>query len=265
MNEPGGLEPAEALDVVARRARFIECLLDGPKYNRDIRDALDVSRSTAYKAVRELESLDMASRCDDGYELTNLGRLLYAEYERALDRIEEVCRPGHLLSILPTDTDISFGVLDGASVFFAHRHAPNRPVREIESVVEAATAVRGTGPVVLPRYVELFHEQILAGELDAELVVERQVLQYLVSDYAQDYEEAIERENFAVSVTDGELPYALLVVDEPTPQVGIIVYDQQGELRGFIRNDSAAAHQWGCERWEEARNVATPVTSETFD
>ena len=206
MSEPGGLDPAEALDVVARRARFIDCLRDGPKYNRDIRDALDVSRSTAYKAVRELESLDMASRCDQGYELTNLGRLLHAEYERALDRIGEVCRPGHLLSVLPADTDVPFAVLDGASVFFAERHAPNRPVREIESLVEAATVLRGTGPVVLPRYVELFHEQILADELDAELVFERQAVEYLVSDYTEDYGEAVERENLAVSVTDEELP-----------------------------------------------------------
>lgn len=265
MADRGGMRPEEALDAVARRAKFIECLLDGPKYNRDIRDQLDVSRSTAYKAVTELESLDMASRCDEGYELTVLGRLLFAEYQRALDRVEEVCRPGHLLSILPADTDISFPVLDGAQVFFARRHAPNRPVREIETLVREASVLRGTGPVVLPRYVELFHDQVVDGELDVELIFERQAFDYLVTDYADDYAEAFRSDHLSVWVTEAELPFALLVVDEPEPQVGITIYDRHGELRGFVRNDGEAAHAWGETQWERYRADATRVTNERFD
>lgn len=257
-----GIDGDEASDAVSRRAEIIECLMDGPTYNRDIRDRLDVSRSTVYKAIRELEELDLAQRGSKGYELTIVGRLLFEEYRRYQSRVEDVCRSGTLLSVLPTNTDIPIEVLDGADVYVSERHAPNRPVRVIEEIIRDATVSKGTGPIVLPRYVELFHDAIVAGDLEAELVFERSVHEYLASDYTDSYSEALGTENLSVWVTpDDEHPYGLLIVEEPSPRIGLIVYDRDGGLKGIIVNDTEPACDWGYETWKRSRDRGAHTTT----
>ncbi|MDG5778923.1 hypothetical protein VB773_22275 [Haloarculaceae archaeon H-GB2-1] len=257
MTGSGELDVETALDVVSRRAAVIECLKDGPKYNRDVRDELDVSRSTVYKAVSELESLELVRRGNDGHELTVPGRLLFEEYRKFRDRLEVVARPSHVLAVLPADASVPYVLLDGAEVYSSDRHAPHRPVHEIERVVTEAAVVEGTGPVVLPSYVTLFAEQVVADELEAELVFERPAFDHLVSDYGDEYGEAFSSENLTLWTTDAELPYGLLVVTDPSPKVGVIVYDRGGELKGFVLNDSASAYEWGHAEWTRCRAAAT--------
>lgn len=256
MSTDGRLDADDAFEAVSRRASVIECLMDGPKYNRDLRDELDVSRSTAYKAVSELEELAIARRCDNGYELTLLGRLLFEQYREFHDRFAAICRPGELLAVLPREADIPFDVLDGAESHASERHAPNRPVREIERVVEDASVVKGTGPVVLPRYVELFSEQVVSESLDAELVFEQPVFEHLTTDYEADFSEAASSEHLSVWVTDSELPFGLLVVEAPTKKAGVIVYDSTGDIKGFVVNDTDRAYDWALGQWEQYREHA---------
>ncbi|ADQ68939.1 Sugar-specific transcriptional regulator TrmB [Halogeometricum borinquense DSM 11551] len=254
------LDPDDVVDAVSRRAEIMQRLLDGPQYNRDIRESVGVSRSTAYKAISELEEMGLARRGSEGYELTATGRLLFEEYRRFRNRVEAVCHPAQLLSILPADIDINFEVLEGAEVSFAERYAPNRPVTEIADVIRDADVLRGTGPVVLPSYVELFHDQFVAGELEAELVFERAAFDHLSTDYADEFSEAVESGALEVRVTDEELPFGLLMIEKPTQKVGVIVYDRGGELRGFILNDSENAVEWGEKKWERYREAAAPLT-----
>jgi len=265
MNPDPGLDADEAIDAVSRRSSVIECLLDGPKYNRDVRDELDISRSTAYKAVSELEELDIARRCDEGYELTVLGRLLFEQYQQFHDRIADVCQTGSLLAVLPRETDVPFAFLEGANVYISEPHAPNRPVHQIERVIDEASSVKGTGPVVLPRYVELFSEQIVADELEAELVYARPVFEHLMAEYEEAFREAFESDNLAVRVTDEDLPYALLVVEAPTRKAGIVVYDDTGNIQGVVVNDTEQSFVWARDRWEQYRDDASTPSAESFD
>lgn len=262
MVEDTGTDTDEAVDIVSRRASVIDCLIDGPKYNRDIRDALEVSRSTAYKATSELETLQLVRRGDDGHELTVFGQLLYDEYRRFRDRVDDVCRAGGLLAVLPPDVKIPFDVVEDAEISLSKRHAPNEPVREIERLVEAASSVKGTAPVVLPRYVELFSRQVMSGELEAELVWERPVFEYLITDYEEDFTAALEKDDLRGWVTDAELPYGLLVVEEPTQEIAVVVYDDTGDIEGVLINHSDRAYAWGRDRWDEYLSSATRPVSD---
>jgi len=265
MAEDMALDTDRVLDAISRREAVIECLTAGPKHNRDIRDEIGVSRSTVYKALTELEELDVVRRGDDGHELTELGRLLFERYRSFHSEFEDICASGRLLAMLPEGADLPFMFLSGAEVVVSKRHAPNSPVQAVERIVEEASMVKGTGPVVLPRYVEVFAGQLITDKLEAALVYEKPAFQHLLDAYAEEFEPTLESENLEAWVTERELPFALLVTDEATQKVAVVVYDDGGEIRGLITNDSREAYEWGHEQWKQYRALATEPSIETAD
>lgn len=248
------------IGVVSRRWPFLEQLLVGPVDRRDLRDALDVSRSTSYKAVRELEEVGLVERSAGDYTLTLKGRLLAAEHRRYLTAVESICRPEELLDLLPSDTEFDSAVLVGADVRIADRHAPGMLVREIERIVAETTALKGTAPVVLPEYVELFQEGITERGLTADLVFAAPVLEHLFDVYREPFLAAFEGD-LDVRRTEEELPFGLILVEEPTPTVAVVVYGPGGEIAGLIENDSETTLSWARDRWTKYVTGSTEVTA----
>lgn len=257
-----GFDANVVSEVVSQRADVLACLADGQKHNRDLQDDLGISRSTAYKALRELEEHSLVERRDEGFGLTLAGRLAFEQYAQYTDAIEVVCTPGPLLAVLPSDAIDCLSVLRGADVVFAERHAPNLPVRTVADVVRDATALRGISPVLLPLYVELFHDCIVDDGLDARLLLEEPVVEHLFDQYQRAAMAVVETGHTRLWVTDETLPFGLIVVDEPDPKVVLIVYDNGGGLRGVITNTRADAIEWGCEVWNRYQSNSWTFTSE---
>jgi predicted transcriptional regulator len=80
-HERGGDGSDDLITAVTKRAEFLSAFSSEPIPKRDLGDELRVSRSTVYKAVRELREHDLVKRTDDGLELTLAGRLLETEYD----------------------------------------------------------------------------------------------------------------------------------------------------------------------------------------
>jgi len=75
------VSPDGVVAALEKRARLLRMLADGPMDKPALRDALEVSRSTVYKALRELEELGLVHRVDDGYALTQFGRLARRKHD----------------------------------------------------------------------------------------------------------------------------------------------------------------------------------------
>ncbi|SFR66721.1 helix-turn-helix transcriptional regulator [Halogeometricum limi] len=247
----------QADDVVARRVDVVEKLTAGPRRSADLVGSLGLSRSTVYNALHELESHQLVRSIDGGYELTLAGRLLYDEHRRHRQAVEDIYVPRKLLAHLPVDTDITLGVLEGAETVFAERYAPIRPVAVVERIVREATALKGLGPVVLPDYVDLFYEQFVNDELEAELIFEVPSWEYLVADYPEAITNALDSGNLTVWVTPETLPMGLLLVEEPHALVGIVVYDDDGNPRGILTTETERAYEWGHQMWKQFRPRTT--------
>lgn len=249
----GGIDPDRAVGVLAKRGDLVRLLWDGPRHVRDLQEELDVSRSTAYSAVRELAADGVAERTPDGYRLTSFGELLADEYVAFQERVGALCRAEPLLEALPAPAVVTTDLLDGAEITYANRHAPNRPVHVVEEVVQSATRLRGFSPVILPEYVSLFHDQLVSGALEAELLLERPVVEHLIADYRPPFEEAIATDRLSLRETAESLPFGLVVVEAPREEIAVIVYDEGGELRGVLGNDSDAAIEWARAVYREYR------------
>lgn len=261
----GELDVQEVIDAIGQRIDFVEALLGGPKHKRDLKDELEVSRSTAYKAIRELERLCIVNRGPNGYELTLTGRLVGQEYQQFCRSVTGICRPGRLLSNLPAEAAIDAEVLMDAEIVSRQRHAPNQPEYRFEEMIRNATVLKGTSAVALPHSVETFHRKVINGELDAELVLERPVIEHLAADYPDQLHETVETGAVTIHITDEELTFGLVLVESPIEQVGIVVYGQNGEFAGLILTDSPTAIDWGHETWNRHVEGATTLESEGRD
>lgn len=252
-------EPIDAVTALIKRSAVIDCIRERPRRKRDIQDELGVSRSTVYKAIRELEELRLVEQTSAGCQLSLLGRLLSDEYEEFFRHVETICRPGTLLDHLPADADLTTDVLVGADVVVAQRHAPRRPVTIAGDLIRDATEVRGFSPVALPQYVDVFRDEIVSGTLAADLLLEEPVVEYLIDHYREELAESFESDDLAVWRTTESLPFGLILVDAPERAVIVMVYDDGGELRGLISNRSERAFAWGTDLYERHLTAATAV------
>ncbi|WP_254545369.1 helix-turn-helix transcriptional regulator [Halomarina pelagica] len=258
-------DPGEAIDTVARRFDFLTTLTDGPKHRPVLQHELDVSRSTAYKGIRELEELRLVERTDQGYRLSLLGKLLLAQYDQFRANVETVCAKGPLLAELSADCGVTVEVLRDAEVVYAEKHAPHHPFHVLETMVEEATALRGMTPVVRHGYVELFYEQFVADTLETDLILGRPVVQWLAEYQCEPFVAALETGNLVVREIEEWVPFGLILSDEPTTQVGAFVHDDRGGLRGAVVNDTDDALAWGERIWERYRDRSTVVTTEVIE
>ncbi len=255
----------EAIDIVARRFDFLMALVDGPVHRPVLQEELDISRSTAYKGIGELEELRLVERTDRGYRLSLLGTLLLDQYDQFRRNVDAVCTKGPLLSELAADCDISVDVLRGAEVIYAERHAPHHPLRALEAMLDEANTLHGMSPVVLPSYIEMFHERLTVDELAADLVLTRPVIEWLATHQCRAFEDVLRTGNLVVRETDEGLPFGLVVSDDPTLQVGILVYDAKGDLRGLVVNDTEAACEWAEETWRQYHDESSVISMEVVE
>nr|WP_143423337.1 transcriptional regulator [Halegenticoccus soli] len=242
-----------------QRAEFVECLLAGPKFQPELKEELQVSRSTTYKATRELLSHRLIMQADNGYRPTILGRLIFEEYQRLLANIERISSPARLLWPISANLDMTIAALTDSQVILPEHHHPNRPIHEVEKLIREASHLKGIAPVVRPQYVTLFNNQFKMEKLTAELVTETPVLNYLTENYATQFCEPLHSGALTVWEMGEPLPFGLLLVERPTEQMGLVVYEPDGGIRGLVVTGSTDAVEWAQHTWQQYQSQTRRV------
>lgn len=260
-------DPREVMAVVARRGRVLRAMGRTGIEKRELIDALDVSRSTVDRSVRELEAIDLIERTGGEYRLTLPGRIALEEYDRFASRMDGLFSAISSLSSLPVDAPFDAAVLEDATVVRTERHSPHVPVTHLSDQVSRATETWAVAPAVLPQQVSVYHERILEDGLEARIVATEAVLERLLSAYAEEFEETLATGRLHVRQVDGELPpYSLLVVETPSgPEMGMLFYGENGAT-GYVGNDSPHAVEWArgqiSNHWERATPLTTSPASD---
>lgn len=250
----------EFLEAMVGRAPLLDSLVDGLSDRSTLEATLSRSRSTINRWLVELLEADVICETNGGYRLTLIGRLAYQEYDRFEKRFSAIYNAKPLLGYLPDDAAIDMRLLVDAEVLLSQEFAPQDPVIRLEDMIRTANTgtFRGITPVILIRFIEFFHDQIVTEGLRAEFVLEATAIDYLLSAFHDEISEIIEtdRGTFA-GLHDEKVPFGLGVIDGEAVWVG--VYESGGGLRGAIINTSPAALEWGQEQFEHYRERAEVV------
>lgn len=246
----------EFLAVVGRRADLLGAL-DGQAVQKpDLEAELDVSRSTIDRGIRELEQRALVERANGGYRRTLAGALALEEYDRLRERADGLARGGELLAALDRDADLDSAMLADATIVERERTAPYRPVEELYDIVDAATSVRAFDLTVHPQQVDTYRRNVEGG-MEAELVLTTEVVERLVADHANEFEETVDTDRVGLWQATEELPYGLVIAETPDgPVAAVMIYSDQGVV-GCIRNDHPEAVVWARRRFERERDRST--------
>lgn len=247
-------ETKALLRLLFRREDVVSAVEDGPIDIRSLTAAVDVSRPTVHRSLKSLQQHDVVVETADGYELTPYGAFVFEQYTDVIDRFDNAHEHRELLVALESAEPISASLLDDAQYTPTEPFAPEEPLGEIETVVRESSTVRGFSPVVVGRYVSMFHEQVTASALDAEVLTTPAVYDYLCSAWTDQLDEAVDT-GMTFFVVDDPLPFGLILAEEPEEEVCVMIYDD-GSLRGIIRNDSPDAVTWAREVYESYRRTA---------
>jgi len=274
MAYPMGTDANEAVDLVGRRLGVLTALMDGAKGVTELAEVTDSSRSTANRAVRELEEAGLVERADGGYAVTLAGRLLTERYLRF--REEEaagVLAAEPVLTHLPPDCPVDTAVLAGCRVETATETAPYRPRERLLSATRDADRVRVALPALGdPRYLRSWHELVVAGG-EVELLVTEALRADLDDGFPRLLPAMVATGRFTVRV--GDVPDLGLALVENGGETTVLLagFGDDGVMRGVVENDTDDAVRWGerCfgrlrERTDDAtdglveRDVPTPET-----
>lgn len=256
-------DPDDVLSILHKRREYVDALREGPTDVRDLRDELGNARSTVYTAVRELESVRLATRADGGYRLTQFGHLaasLFEEFSADLQALVETEPSLPLTGVEPT---IPPSVVVDATIVTRSDHAPDQPIEAFEDDVREATEIRGFSPVTRSRYIRLFRERVASGELEATILTGSGVVEHILERYPEEAQRMLTEETYRLFETDESLPFGLVLFDEPRRYLGMSLYDEDQRLAAYLRTESPAALEWAEDIYQRYRATATELSPPT--
>jgi predicted transcriptional regulator len=247
----------ELVALLARRSDILGVLAEGPRSKRDLVSAVDASRSTVDRAVRELEALGAVETAGD-CSITTSGRLLLDAYERFSRVSDAVLDWRPLLDHLPRDAPLDPVVLDGAEVIVADAEARYRPGRRMAELLAGAERTTGLAKAYTqPDAADIYHRKVLEEGMELELVFARDMYETLTT--SEELSEIFESE-LVTAHTLEDVPYGLFLVEQSDRRlVCLLVYDAENVLRGLVVADDADALRWAEDVFERFRERAEPV------
>ena len=244
-------------ETLARRERVLDALAGRPSDQRDLRNALDASRSTVYKALRELADAGLVRQADDGrYRLTQYGSLVHRRHSAYVARIDRLEAARRVVEALPADLLVPLALAERGRPVSASSHAPERPLDRLDTEANLSSDYRVLSPIAVPRFLPDIHERVERGDLVVELLVASDAVEYL---YEYDrLDEALGTDGFELLTTDEPFEFGLFVCED-RERTALFAYGSRGGVRGMLLGDAAEAYRWADRTYRRYRETATPV------
>lgn len=261
MEGAGGAPIDEYLDLVAQRAAFLERLSEAPAEKRDLIDALDSSRSTVDRAVRDLERAGLVTYQDGRYEATAAGHLAVREHRRHVERADDVRAARAALAPLSPDDRLDPAAVVDAEVTLVDGPWPYDALDTLRDDLGAADRVRAVLPDLAdPRNLELYRDRARAG-VDVTTVLSPRLAGRLADGAPGVCRELATTEGYT-ALEASVPPFGVVLVDrDGTTAVTTVVYDEGGSVHAVVRSRTDEAVRWAERLYQRTAGDGEDVTA----
>lgn len=255
-----GTEGEQLREVLAKRYWLIEAFSEEPKTKPELVDELGYSRSTINRAIDELldvECVEPAQPAGRQFQLTMAGQAalqLHRDYRTETERVQTNTA---LLNTVPSDS-LDKAFLDDADVYSSTR-TPDIAHQPGTELLEEATRMIGTAPVVQHDYFDNFMGRLQEGGFELELIIESSLIEAIERSYADKFAALMEFDTVNAYVTEESLPYALWLTEQDTSEYAGITLYEDGGLKGTIVNDTDTATAWTRNQYMTYRETASEI------
>ncbi|WP_137289089.1 helix-turn-helix transcriptional regulator [Natronorubrum halophilum] len=259
----------DVLRTSIQRRAILECLDGGPRHKRDLVEALECSRSTIDRGMRELEQLELVRRrggSDGRCQLTLLGRVVLSSCRRRVETVAAIDESSRVLEYVPSDAPMSTALLEGADVSEPSPHAPYEPLQQLVESIAVADRIRAviTAERTPMTRVQLYNRTV-DGTLDIEAVFTEELATFLSETHPGQVRDVMVDGGFDIYVTDSA-PYELMIIETGSEsRVIVFVLNETGEVRGVITNETDAALEWATGVYRGFRADAQPLSPPVDD
>lgn len=94
--------------------------------------------------------------------------------------------------------------------------------------------------------------------LQGEIVFEKSALSVLQDEQWRETNSDL-LQSLTVYEIEADFPYAILLVEDPEPEVLVVLCEPTGKVHGVIHNDTQSTVQWALDAFREHRSEATIV------
>jgi len=219
----------------------------------------DSSRTTVYRGFEELVELNLVTEVGDDYIPTNFGRIVFQQVQDFNERLGDIQAARDLISELPNGEPKVGDFLIGAEVARPNPVAPLNLIEELSCEIEAATTLQILTRVVHPRVVDSIIDLLKKEESEVEMVLGHTAIEHLIKNFLGRLSEDVLTGQFSLLSAPNEPPFGLIIIEEPLIEDYLVVYDDRGNICGYLRNDRAKAHKWAKSTYAEYREKAEEI------
>lgn len=249
-----GLDEARFLASSASRVELLCELGEEPIDLRDLRDELEIPRTTLQRNLKKLEKRGWIEESREGYSVTKKGELIVEAFTNFLETV----RGADALATFVTWVDP--GLVDT-------RHL--KKISGTASTEEAPEAARQrllnrlreseSSTAILPALsVDLFRDLsnlAIDGRSRVNLVVDRKTEDTLRDECPSELKDALEAGVLDLRIRSEIPPYGLVVTDTALILLG---FDEDSLPRALLETEAEESMEWGNMRCRLAREEAEP-------
>lgn len=223
----------------------------------ELQTELGGRNTTILHALRGMKDLDLVTRDQDGYKLTNLGKLnanLLVEIIRTLNNLEE--RPdywlNHDISGIPPMLLERIGMLFQSETVCSEPSAPLKTHEMLASMLARSKSIRGILPVmVFPKGLDAFISALRRG-CGLDLLLTEEVTGFLITEDGvldPELNKSFKFDNFRLRLSRDEMKL-LLVVTESFVYLGLFREDGAFDIASGTIYIGECAVTWGTQLFE---------------
>lgn len=249
----------ELLETAIRRKPALALLTEGPHHRRELEEELGVSKATCHRIIRSFDEEELLRRTDDGYELTEFGRVVSEQ----MRQVEETVRAARQLEpllegVAASDVEFDIELFVNANVVRARSNDPYPPHERFMELFRESETLRNVGPTpVPPTMAEEIFDLLFSEGKKIELIKPKPILRKYVSEYADRGRKAAERDQLGSRIY-GDFQFGMSLFDD---HVGLRGYDlDTGKILVFADTDDPEAVAWGEDVFDHFRERAHPLS-----